>query len=72
MTRSDVSPSISFPSRSGGGLVARLMQAMGLWQQRRKLAEMDDAQLRDIGLTRAEALEEAEKPLWDVPANWLR
>ncbi len=72
MTRSDVSTTISLPSRSGGGLVARLMQAMGVWQQRRKLAEMDDAQLRDIGVTRAEALEEAERPLWDVPANWLR
>jgi uncharacterized protein YjiS (DUF1127 family) len=32
--------------------------------QRRALAELDDAGLRDIGLTRAEAQAEAAVPFW--------
>ncbi len=31
---------------------------------RRELAELDDAMLQDIGLTRADAEEEADKPFW--------
>ncbi len=33
-------------------------------RQRRALAELDDRLLRDIGLTRAEAREEATQPFW--------
>lgn len=33
-------------------------------QQRRRLAELDDRLLRDIGLDRPAALREAEKPFW--------
>jgi uncharacterized protein YjiS (DUF1127 family) len=32
--------------------------------QRRALAELDDARLRDIGVTRAEAQAEAAMPFW--------
>jgi len=32
--------------------------------QRRRLAELDDRMLRDIGFDRAAALEEASKPFW--------
>jgi hypothetical protein len=32
--------------------------------QRRRLAELDDHMLRDIGVTRADAWAEAEKPFW--------
>ncbi|WP_077524226.1 DUF1127 domain-containing protein [Metapseudomonas resinovorans] len=35
-------------------------------QTRRKLLELDDHALRDIGLTREQALEEALKPFWKV------
>ncbi len=35
-------------------------------QTRRKLLELDDHALRDIGLTRDQALEEALKPFWKV------
>ena len=38
-----------------------------LARERRQLLEMSDAQLRDIGITRAEA--EAESARSDVPAN---
>jgi uncharacterized protein YjiS (DUF1127 family) len=34
-------------------------------QQRRQLMEMDDRQLKDIGITRVEAEQEARKPLWE-------
>jgi uncharacterized protein YjiS (DUF1127 family) len=33
-------------------------------RQRRRLGELDDRMLRDIGLTRADAWAEAEKPFW--------
>lgn len=33
-------------------------------QQRKKLAQLPDYLLKDIGVTRADALKEAEKPFW--------
>jgi uncharacterized protein YjiS (DUF1127 family) len=33
-------------------------------KQRRQLLEMDDRQLKDIGITRAEAELEGRKPMW--------
>jgi uncharacterized protein YjiS (DUF1127 family) len=33
-------------------------------RQRRQLAELSDHMLRDIGLTRADAWNEADKPFW--------
>jgi len=45
---------------------------MALSKQRRSLADLDDALLKDIGLTREEAQREAERPLWDVPRHWKR
>ncbi|MGB9366491.1 MAG: DUF1127 domain-containing protein [Xanthobacteraceae bacterium] len=33
-------------------------------RQRRLLAALDDHALRDIGITRVEAVREAEKPFW--------
>ena len=32
--------------------------------QRRQLVEMEDRVLKDIGISRSEALEEARKPFW--------
>ncbi len=39
--------------------------------ERRELAEMDGAQLRDLGITREEALEEAFRRDNDLPRNRL-
>ena len=43
---------------------------LGVWiersRQRRQLAELDDATLKDIGLTRADVRIEADKPFWVV------
>ena len=33
-------------------------------RQRKALAVLDDHQLRDIGITRADAVRECEKPFW--------
>ena len=35
-------------------------------KQRAALAEMDERMLKDIGLSRADALAEADKPFWTV------
>lgn len=47
---------------------ASLLQAMRLFaertRQRRALAQLNDAQLRDIGLARDDAEAEARKPFW--------
>ena len=34
------------------------------YRQRRQLLEMDDRQLKDIGITREQAEQEGRKPLW--------
>ncbi|MGK9236672.1 DUF1127 domain-containing protein [Inquilinus limosus] len=45
--------------------LARIVGAMiGRARQRRMLESLDDHQLRDLGLSRAEALREARRPFW--------
>ncbi|MFJ4343918.1 DUF1127 domain-containing protein [Pseudomonas sp. NPDC089401] len=38
-----------------------------LYRQRRELASLSDATLHDLGLSRADILQEAERPFWDDP-----
>ncbi len=49
-------------------LLARMTAQLGEWRRRlrdrRALAVMSDRSLRDIGLTRYDALYEADKPFW--------
>lgn len=60
--------------RSGAGLWswlwARLERSRGLARQRQALLELDETLLRDIGLTREQALREAGRPIWDAPRHW--
>ena len=49
-----------------------LSQMLAVWKQRRQLRAMDDRALADIGLSRQDALSEAQRPMWDVPGHWLR
>ena len=51
-------------------LAARFSDLMSLRRQRARLARLDAAALKDIGLTRDAAEVEANRPLWDVPATW--
>lgn len=46
----------------------RLSLIVAARRQRKALAELDDAQLADIGLGRDAAEKEAAR--WDVPPNW--
>lgn len=52
------------------GLFRRLRKAAALARQRHALAALDDAMLRDIGLTRDQAMNEAARPFWDAPRHW--
>lgn len=49
-------------------LLLRLVNTPRVWWRRHvsrlELMEMDDRMLRDIGITRADALFEARKPFW--------
>lgn len=56
------------PRLSLTGALRRLGSSVAAWQERarmrRGLAAMDDRLLRDIGLTRAQAHREYDKPFW--------
>lgn len=49
-------------------IVTRVFASLDAWldrfEQRRTLAELDDRMLRDIGLTKGEAMREADKRFW--------
>jgi uncharacterized protein YjiS (DUF1127 family) len=50
------------------GAVLRLWRLVRLWyerdRQRNALAKLDDRMLRDIGITRVDAMRECRKPFW--------
>ena len=56
--------------RPAGRLVLAVLDRLVVWQgrvqDRDTLRGMSDARLRDLGLTRAEALREAGKAFWRV------
>ena len=56
----------------GRGIVARVRRALRVARTRRHLATLDAHLLANIGLTPDEAGAEAARPVWDVPASWLR
>ncbi|MBI1416318.1 MAG: DUF1127 domain-containing protein [Limimaricola sp.] len=62
-----------FPAaRPGLALLGWLTAMPAVARQRRALRELDDARLNDIGLSPRQAAAEAARPVWDVPAHWLR
>jgi len=46
------------------GTAARIRAAVARWKERRMLLELDERVLRDIGISRSQALAEASKPFW--------
>jgi hypothetical protein len=52
--------------RSGTGWLDWLTITLRVVTTRRQLAQMDDRMLKDIGITRSEALMEAERAPWDI------
>ena len=49
-----------------------LMDVFSLARQRRALASLDTRALKDLGITREEALKEANRSVWDVPNYWAK
>lgn len=56
------------PARSG--ILKTLTAAYDTWRQRHALKQLDDAALKDIGISARAAHKEASKPVWDVPQTW--
>ena len=46
--------------------------ALAAHRQRKQLKNLETTALRDLGLTKAQAYAEADRPIWDVPVNWHR
>lgn len=53
-------------------LVSFVSRARAVARSRRQLAGLTDDQLCDIGLSRAEAVQEANRSVWDVEDAWFR
>lgn len=51
---------------------SRAVALVTLYRSRRALRNLDAHLLADIGLSRAEALSEASRPVWDAPSRWTR
>lgn len=56
----------------GAKFASWLAGAIAARRERARLAELDDHLLQDLGLSYREALYEARKPVWDVPAHWMK
>ncbi|WP_208347544.1 DUF1127 domain-containing protein [Pseudaestuariivita rosea] len=54
-----------FPKRRHHSIPS-LRQMLAVMKSRRELAKLSDYELKDIGLTRAEATKEARRPFWDI------
>ncbi len=52
------------PARKYLGLLNRWLDTA---KQRRDLSRLSETQLKDIGITRVDALREASKPFWMLP-----
>lgn len=63
-----------FPINTSGdqrsGFVLRILQWAALARQRRALHELNREQLCDIGVSKQDAIIEAQKFAWNVPENW--
>ena len=58
------------PTRSG--VLSLIVRAVGLHRSRRQLSALDDHMLADIGVTRQDAMAEAERSVWDAQDHWTR
>ena len=50
-----------------GALWLRLKRWNQLARERQQLASLNDAMLKDLGLSRADIMQETERPFWDDP-----
>ncbi|WP_439124683.1 DUF1127 domain-containing protein [Marivita sp.] len=55
-----------------GGFFNRIEAALALRRSRTQLAALDARLLDDIGIDRSAAEDEANRPVWDAPASWMK
>lgn len=53
-------------------VLSKLMAALDVWRSRQHLKGLDPSQLDDIGIAQIDAIKEANRPIWDVPAHWMQ
>ena len=53
-------------------VVARIRHMFAVARQRRHLRALDDHLLEDIGISRAQALEESRNAAWNGPEHWSK
>ena len=49
--------------------LARFLLAYRIYRERRALMMLSDRSLKDLGLSRSQAFEEASRPIYDIPAR---
>lgn len=58
----------AYPRPELSGSISSLLRTVETWlgrrRQRRSLLELSDHMLKDIGITRCEAVQEGDKPFW--------
>jgi uncharacterized protein YjiS (DUF1127 family) len=58
----------SMINHHGSGIFAQLSETLHIWRdrlrQRRELAQWTERDLHDVGLSRSDIINEAEKPFW--------
>ena len=64
--RHDLRHAATWPRRWRPSLLESLATMLGAIRTRRCLARLDDRMLKDIGLSRADALAEAGRSPWDL------
>lgn len=52
------------------GFIQRVLMLASLARQRRRLGELPDHLLEDVGISRDAAIREARRPIWDAPDHW--
>lgn len=57
----------AFPKRAWAAVARQIARWRMLYHQRVELASLSDDALKDIGLSRADVYEEAERPFWNDP-----
>ena len=66
-------PPLTLPRIPGAYWLDVLLRWQQIARERRLLREMSEHQLRDIGISRAEADREARRPFWEDPRRgWYR
>lgn len=53
-------------------LLRRILGSASLRRERKRLAQLDTHLLRDIGVSRDEAIRESNRKGWDAPDRWKR